>query len=255
MVLESLMHEDNSFLTLTYNQEHLPADGNLDPAHLRDFLKRFRFALWPQRVRYFAVGEYGEESWRPHYHLSLFGFGVGQTLESTEAAARAVGTAWGKGNIYLAEFNELTAAYVAGYVVKKLTASGDWRLDGRRPEFARMSTRPGLGASAMEKVAASLEGRRLNDAPMYLNMGRGRLVLGRYLRRILRGKMGFSEQKLEELKQQWVHEKETEVFGLLAAAKRDGRPYLTSRQAIVADALGRIRSIEARSKMKRKVGL
>lgn len=252
-VLESFKHEDNSFVTLTYDQEHVGA-GELVPAHMRDWLKRLRFAIYPVKVRFFGVGEYGEETWRPHYHLSLFGYGLGKTVDSASQAAKLIGQTWGMGNVYIAEFNAQTASYVAGYVTKKMTAAGDWRLDGRAPEFARMSRRPGLGAPALDDIVATARALKLNDAPRFLQMGSQRLVLGRYLRRLVREAM-LSGERIEEIKQEWVDETQEKMFGLLAAARRDQKSFLTARQVLVASRMGRILSIEARQKLKRRVNL
>lgn len=143
MILESYMHADNSFLTLTYNDDHLPKNGSLDPEHFRLWIMRFRSALVrysdrleiPRiRVRYFGVGEYGDQSERPHYHAALFG--IGPAFESMVAET------WGKGHVMLSEFNDATANYVGGYITKKMTGFDDARLFGRHPEFRRISTKP-----------------------------------------------------------------------------------------------------------------
>ena len=160
-VLESLTHTSNAFVTLTYNQENLPEDGSLVPRHLQLFFKRLRKNLDPIRVRFFSVGEYGDTSYRPHYHASLFGLGLqhSQVIEKS----------WPHGFVQVAEFNYYTAQYTCGYVVKKMTKPDDTRLNGRYPEFARMSNRPGIGADAMEVIADSV----LTDAGLkeYQNVG------------------------------------------------------------------------------------
>lgn len=74
-----------------------------------------------------------------------------------------------------------SAMYIAGYVVKGMTHSLDPRLDGRVPEFARMSLNPGLGALAMERVALDLEKYSL-PVPLGLRHGEKIFPLGRYLR-------------------------------------------------------------------------
>ena len=78
-----IMHElkdwDSAcFLTLTYDEEHLPKDGSLDKQDLQKFFKRLRFNLGGRKIKYFACGEYGEQYGRPHYHIIVFGLN-GQT--------------------------------------------------------------------------------------------------------------------------------------------------------------------------------
>ncbi len=74
---ESTLHEENSFITLTYAPKHLPANGSLSSgkrSHLQLFFKRLRKAIYPILIRYYACGEYGEELSRPHYHALIFGY-------------------------------------------------------------------------------------------------------------------------------------------------------------------------------------
>lgn len=179
--------------TLTYADEFLPAGGTLVPRHVQLFLKRLRRVLSPARsLRFFLCGEYGDDSWRPHYHAALYGVA---TLED-----ELVRSCWGMGHVQLMPLNVETAQYVCGYVVKKMTAKDDPRLDGRYPEFTRMSLRPGIGAGAVPAIADALNDThgaahvgRTGDVPAALMHGRRRLPLGRYLRRKLREEMGFSE--------------------------------------------------------------
>ena len=65
MMLEAGQYKDNTFVTLTYSPENEPDGSSLEPKHTQDWLKRFRKAIAPLRVRYYLVGEYGEQSWRP----------------------------------------------------------------------------------------------------------------------------------------------------------------------------------------------
>ena len=78
IMLESYEYSDNTMVTLTYDDEHLPrlddGRGTLVPKDFQDWLKRFRKAVEPRRVRYFGVGEYGDQLWRPHYHVILFNY-------------------------------------------------------------------------------------------------------------------------------------------------------------------------------------
>ena len=69
---ESKSHEDNCFITLTYDDEHLPRDRSLDVKVFQDFIKRMRKKVG--KFRYFHCGEYGEKEFRPHFHACIFGY-------------------------------------------------------------------------------------------------------------------------------------------------------------------------------------
>lgn len=187
-MLESFKHSANGFVTLTYDDGHLPELGTLVPRHLQLFLKRLRRALPARPLRFFGVGEYGETSQRPHYHLATFGLGPED--------APVVQNAWGYGFTFVGDLTNDSAQYVAGYVTKKMTHPESSctelcthpKLSGRHPEFARMSLRPGVGASAVTDIwqAYAPHLSRLGDVPQTLSHGKKELPLGRYLRRKLR---------------------------------------------------------------------
>jgi len=208
-MLESALYGDNTFVTLTYDDEKLPEDGSLNPYHLRDFLKRFRKAIAPHRVRFYAVGEYGDVSSRPHYHLALFNFPScvrGSTLHLRDRPCcwqcDLVRDAWQSectgGRVSLDELSDATSSYVAGYVVKKMTRPDDPRLEGRFPEFCRMSNRPGIGADLMDDLASTIlenpNADDLEDVPTSLRHGSRCMPLGKYLRRRLRVRIGMDEK-------------------------------------------------------------
>lgn len=83
-----------------------------------------------------------------------------------------------------------------------MTRADDPRLDGRHPEFARMSLRPGIGLGALDEVAKTLHHFNLDttqtDVPVSLRHGAKELPLGRYLRRKLRVKLGKPEKAPDE---------------------------------------------------------
>lgn len=224
LLLESYLHETTSFVTLTYNDDHLYYRNDksgeellyptLRPKHLRDFLKRIRKASAPKLLRFYGVGEYGDKSFRPHYHLALYGYEpcwFGQTRQQRHADKQSccppcdlLLQKWGHGGIDNGTLENDSAAYIAGYVTKKLTNPNDEKalklLQGRYPEFARMSNRPGIGAEALNYVAdalLSVHGHAMftehGDVPISLNHGTTRLPLGRYLRNRLRKLIGASE--------------------------------------------------------------
>lgn len=203
IMLEASLHSDNSFVTLTYDDEHLPSGGHLVPKHTQDFLKRLRKSIEPVKVRYYLVGEYGDQSHRPHYHAALFGYppcehGLTSPNRRGDCCRVCDGLRriWGLGNIYSGGVSYESANYIAGYVTKKLTAKGDPKLDGKEPEFARQSNRPGIGAFFMDEVASTLLERNLDslpDVPVTLRHGNRIMPLGRYLTRRLRTRMGKEE--------------------------------------------------------------
>lgn len=191
MMLEACCHEHASFVTLTYNKENIPDGGTLVPSHLQLWLKRLRKSLRTP-VRYFGVGEYGDFSWRPHYHVALFGVG--------REASAIVDKTWGLGFTLVGDLTLQSAAYVAGYVNKKMTARDDPRIaeSGLYPEFARMSLRPGIGAPAVSSLAEAISNKhgwdeieRTGDVPAVLRHSGRNLPLGRFMRRKLREAIGF----------------------------------------------------------------
>ena len=136
----------SSFVTLTYEQDAMPVglsqfdavpQGVLDRSHPRNWLKKLRRELPEYRVRYMLVGEYGDRSWRPHYHLALFG-------PPTLLLDQVVPETWTRGWSSVRELTVRRSMYVAHYTTKKLR-NEKTELDGRPPEFMTSSRRPGLG--------------------------------------------------------------------------------------------------------------
>lgn len=169
MMHEAQMHEENSFITLTYNDDNVPFQGQLIGHHFTDFMKRLRYHVG-KPIRYYMCGEYGEDFDRPHFHACVFGHGFyedrlplsklasGGFLFSSERLDKI----WEKGFCSVGELTFESAAYCARYVTKKVTGdlaeSHYLRVDGttgeiyyKEPEFARMSLKPGIGATWLEK--------------------------------------------------------------------------------------------------------
>jgi len=121
---EASLWEWNSFVTLTYDDQHLPEDQNLNYKHLQDFWKRLRKKVGP--LRYYSVGEYGDKTNRPHYHACIFGhsFHENRTIIKTEPfllwTNPTLFETWGKGNVSVGALTFQTAQYTASYVTKKL---------------------------------------------------------------------------------------------------------------------------------------
>lgn len=67
LLLEQKNWDKASFITLTYDDDHLPSDASLHPEDLTLFWKRLRKNLDGRKIKYFACGEYGDATQRPHY--------------------------------------------------------------------------------------------------------------------------------------------------------------------------------------------
>lgn len=235
MYLEGLQHDENCFVTLTYHPDNYPTDGSLQPQETQKWIKRLRKKLGDTKIRFFLVGEYGDESDRAHYHCIIFGIGVW--------AEQIIADTWGLGFVSVGDFNEYTCQYTAGYVVKKLTSKDDPRLNGRHPEFARMSNRPGIGADAMKVIAESIHtdqglyALEDGDVPKSLKIGKKSIPLGRYLVSKLREQCGMTEKQLKEIKDKHSHEKSQESLDLLRiklANAKTGEP-ITTKSAILEE--------------------
>jgi hypothetical protein len=168
---ESKSHARNCFITLTYDDDHVPYDGSLDYTHYQLFMKRLRKALGP--ARFYMCGEYGDDYGRPHYHACLFGVDFPDRVVQSRSGSGffvyrsdLLSSLWPHGFSSVADFSFETAAYVARYVMKKITGqAGETHYDvvntetgeifSRTPEFCRMSLKPGIGALWFDRYGMS----------------------------------------------------------------------------------------------------
>lgn len=179
IVMESCLYDNNTFLTLTYEDEKLPRDDQqtpiLYPYDTETWLKRFRkeYGIF----RYFLVGEYGNLNERPHYHAILFGV-------DPHAASPLVDKTWKEGFNYIGEVNPKSAAYIAGYCLKKMTRASDDRLGNRPPEYMRSSRlKGGIGLGYLKQMANKANNDK--NCPKYplvsLKIGPKSYPIGQYL--------------------------------------------------------------------------
>lgn len=154
---EASLHDSNSFVTLTYKD----APPSLEYRDFQLFMKRLRKRLGA--CRFFMGGEYGELHGRPHFHALLFGVSFsdrrylakspsGQRLYSSELLS----SLWPQGYASVGEVSFESAAYVARYCMSVIT--GDMAVEhygGRKPEFGRMSLRPGIGRAWLDRYGRS----------------------------------------------------------------------------------------------------
>lgn len=165
---EAQMHDVNCFITLTYADEHLPADMSITRRELDLFIKRLRKRLGI-RISHMSCGEYGDENYRPHYHACIFGydFSDDRKIHSVRDGmplytSDLLSSCWKRGFVTVADFTFETAAYVSRYVLKKITGDDAYdhyqRFDEEtgeitlvEPEFISMSRNPALGKRWFEK--------------------------------------------------------------------------------------------------------
>lgn len=165
---EAQMHRANSFLTLTYDDKHLPEDYSVNKREVQLFMKRLRKHTGASKLRFLAVGEYGEQTLRPHYHLLIFGHDfsadrklIRQGEFGNSFTSPALEKLWTFGMSELGSVTYKSAAYCARYSMKKISGAAapthylrthpKGHLVQVRPEFATQSTKPGLGSSWFDK--------------------------------------------------------------------------------------------------------
>lgn len=162
---ESQMYDGSSFVTLTYDDEHLPDEGGLCYRDFQLFMKRVRKRLGP--TRFFMCGEYGEQFSRPHFHAALFGLWFPDLLPykhlpsgSKIFTSELLSELWGNGFCSVGDVTFESAAYIARYVLKKVgndverLGTVDYStgaLSVKRAEFSQASRRPGLGYPWLER--------------------------------------------------------------------------------------------------------
>lgn len=110
------------FVTLTYNDENKPTYG-LDKKDVQDFLKRLRInivrsGVMPQ-FKYFAVGEYGSKTHRPHYHLIFWNFKRNEIYPTTTSILHVIEKSWKKGFCYCVPCDRGASSYVMKYMRKE----------------------------------------------------------------------------------------------------------------------------------------
>lgn len=144
--LELQNHKEAVFATLTYDDEHKPL--TLEKRHVSAYLKKIRKIL-PNKLRFFASGEYGENTHRPHYHAIIYG--------ASQLQAPRLAEAWTQGHVHIDQATPANIAYTAGYCSKKIgyRRHTHERVDPDtgevyqwQPPFIQMSRNPGIGAHA-----------------------------------------------------------------------------------------------------------
>ena len=158
---EAKMHdEQNTMLTLTYKNKHLPEGKNLSQEDVQLFLKRFRKEL-PNKIRYQYSAEYGPHTLRPHYHMCVYGWKpddlemIGRSPKGHPLwRSEFVDAKWGLGKVTVSECNFNTSLYTAKYTMKFGKNKHRLRVQDRVPEFNRQSN--GLGLDFFNKFYSDM---------------------------------------------------------------------------------------------------
>lgn len=242
IVHECLFWEDNWFLTLTFDDEHYPANASIDRRDVQLFFMRLRGMacraglLEGAHVRYFYNGEYGESTHRAHYHSIVFGLRLtdlkkwkknerGEQMWTSDFLSEV----WGNGRVVVGAVTRASAAYVAGYCLRDTKAKHSpygfvdpetGELVERVAPFVGMSRRPGIGRDYFEKY-----GGQLVAGDFVVIEGR-KLPTPRYYRRLL-------EKQNPELFESLKAIREREAYS--ARSKAERRPArLAAREVVTA---------------------
>lgn len=190
-------HNQNVFVTLTYNDENLPLNKSLRKKHLQDFYKRLRRDLDKQdiKIKHFSCGEYGAPSQlarignrvfqtdgdRPHYHAIIFGLGLDPESRLIVAENWPF-CDWNNKDIMKNSFGlaqRESIQYVAGYIHDKLSgelAEIEYKQKGREPVFRLVSQ--GIGKAHCldnaeqysDRLFTTLNGRKTSLPRYYIKL-------------------------------------------------------------------------------------
>lgn len=175
---ETQYHQHNWFITFTYDDDHVPYTGdvvNPDTGEISNvqtlvkkdiqlFWKRLRRSLYhrydgnPPKIMYFACGEYGSQTKRPHYHAIVFGLPIDDLTLYKKAPtgnyynSEWLQRIWGNGYVVVADATWQSCAYTARYILKKQYGqeSKELKKIGVQPEFTAMSLKPAIGKQFYE---------------------------------------------------------------------------------------------------------
>jgi len=156
MLHEMEDHDRSIYITLTYDDNHIPDFDSLRKEDLVKFFKRLRRKT-DKKIRYFATGEYGDRTDRPHYHAIIFGLGFMDRQIIMDSWTKCD---WTPIRILksfgFAEPDSIN--YVAGYIQKKLSgelAEEEYTKKNREPVFRLLSM--GLGKKYCDANAEQIQ--------------------------------------------------------------------------------------------------
>lgn len=186
-LLELKYHDSAWFCTFTYDDDHVPRTYYPDPEtgeaipaltlQKRDFqllMKRIRKKFENDKIRFFMSGEYGSQTFRPHYHAILFGLHLDdlqpyKTVKEggeyyTYYNSPSLQECWPYGYVVVGEVTWESCAYTARYVMKKLKGKeAKFYVDHNiQPEFCLMSRKPGIARQYFDENPHCVEEQYIN---------------------------------------------------------------------------------------------
>lgn len=141
LIMELEVATSAHFITLTYDEEHVLYGARaptLSKSDLQKFLKRLRKSIEPSKIRYYAVGEYGTTTYRPHYHILMF------NLPSNKIDV--IQEKWPFGFVDVGTVTGGSIHYVTKYHINRNHSP-----KGSEPSFSVMSRRPAIGINYIER--------------------------------------------------------------------------------------------------------
>jgi len=166
--------QNNAFLTLTYDDQHLPESQEENKRIMQKFLKRLR-KRYGAGIRVAYCGEYGSHTGRIHAHALIMNISITdkKAWNQTLTYSPEINRIWGNGNVLIGNVTYESAAYVARYVLKKA--------NGPKDEFFITSRKPGLGFDYYTK-----KGEIFGNGGIYVYTDKGkRLSIPKYFKRKL----------------------------------------------------------------------
>jgi hypothetical protein len=186
-LLELKYHDSAWFCTFTYDDDHVPRTYYPDPEtgeaipaltlQKRDFqllMKRIRKKFDNDKIRFFMSGEYGSQTFRPHYHAILFGLHLDdiqpyKTVKEggeyyTYYNSPSLQECWPYGYVVVGEVTWESCAYTARYVMKKLKGKEAkfYAEHNIQPEFTLMSRKPGIARQYFDENPHCVENQYIN---------------------------------------------------------------------------------------------
>lgn len=189
---EAQQYSNNFFITLTYDDTHIPSNGMLDKKAISNFNKKLKVYLDRKGLdsdfRFYGVGEYGSQTARPHYHVIYFNLDIPdlkfEYLDENKNlvfSSEFIRSIWNNGHIVIGSVDIGSACYVARYCDKKKRLNKTQKKEllerGFIPEFSVMSRRPGIGSNylfnAIDRFERGLYQDYINgksySMPLYFN--------------------------------------------------------------------------------------